>query len=106
MARPPIADVILRHRHASLGFMPSCAYHVDVSTGPMEPEERHRLCWYSRRTADLPAEFGFHVTIENGELLFCSHPMWFPIVGYEFDVRNCDTCEYFRPRVRSAGSAA
>jgi len=23
--------------------------------------------------------------------------MWFPVVGYQFDVRNCDTCDYFRP---------
>jgi hypothetical protein len=23
--------------------------------------------------------------------------MLFPIVGYQFDVRNCDTCEYFKP---------
>jgi hypothetical protein len=26
--------------------------------------------------------------------------MWFPIVGYQFDVRNCSECDYFRP-VRS-----
>jgi hypothetical protein len=22
--------------------------------------------------------------------------MWFPVVGYEFEVRNCADCEYFR----------
>ena len=77
-----------------------------VSTGSVEPETRHRVCWYSRRTSDLPLELGFHVTIEDGELLFCSHPMLFPVVGYEFNVRNCDACEYFRPRVRPAGPAA
>jgi hypothetical protein len=69
----------------------------------MEPEERHRLCWYSRRTSEFPLNLGFRVTIEDGELLFCSHPMWFPVVGYEFDVRSCAACEYFRAR---AGSAA
>ena len=60
-----------------------------------EPEARHRACWYSRRTADIPSDVGFH-TIEDGLLLFCAHPMWFPVVGYQFDVRNCTYCEYFR----------
>jgi hypothetical protein len=60
-----------------------------------EPEARHRACWYSRRTADIPSDVGFH-TIEDGLLLFCAHPMWFPVVGYQFDVRNCARCEYFR----------
>ena len=65
----------------------------------MEPEARHRVCWYSRRTAEIPLDIGTH-TIEDGQLLFCAHPMWFPVVGYKFDVRNCTTCEYFR-QVRS-----
>jgi hypothetical protein len=65
-----------------------------------EPEARHRACWYGRRTPDLPLNFGFHITIEDGELLFCAHPMWFPVVGYQFDVRNCDRCDYFRGRVK------
>jgi len=30
-------------------------------------------------------------------LLFCAHPMWFPVVGYQFDVRNCAACDYFKP---------
>jgi hypothetical protein len=30
--------------------------------------------------------------------------MLFPVVAYEFDVRNCDGCEYFKPR-RLAPSA-
>jgi hypothetical protein len=64
-----------------------------------QPESRHRACWYGRRTAAIPPDIGFH-TIEDGQLLFCAHPMWFPIVGYQFDVRNCEACEYFRP-VRS-----
>jgi hypothetical protein len=62
------------------------------STGP---EARHRACWYSRRTPNLPANIGLH-TIEDGELLFCAHPMWFPVVGYQFDVRNCAACDYFK----------
>ena len=75
-------------------------------TNPIEqePEVRHRSCWYSRRTAEIPADLGFH-TIEDGELLFCAHPMWFPVVGYQFDVRNCADCDYYKP-VRSPKSPA
>lgn len=60
-----------------------------------EPEARHRACWYGRRTTDIPSDVGFH-TIADGELLFCAHPMWLPVVGHQFDVRNCHECEYFR----------
>ena len=60
------------------------------------PERRHRACWYSRRTDASPPDVGFH-TIADGQLLYCAHPMWFPIVGYQFDVRNCVSCEYFKP---------
>jgi hypothetical protein len=67
-----------------------------VTPVPDAPEARHRHCWYSRRTADIPPDIGFH-TIEDGQLLFCAHPMWFPVVRYQFDVRNCERCEYFRP---------
>jgi hypothetical protein len=59
-------------------------------------EDRHRRCWYSRRTPHIPPDIGFH-TIEDGLLLYCAHPMWFPVVGYQFDVRNCQRCELFRP---------
>jgi hypothetical protein len=61
-----------------------------------EPESRLRACWYGRRTASLPADLSIH-TIEDGYLLYCAHPMWFPIVGYRFDVRNCTHCEFFKP---------
>ncbi len=44
----------------------------------------------------IPDDLGFH-TIEDGQLLFCAHPMWFPVVGYQFDVRNCGSCDYFKP---------
>jgi len=60
------------------------------------PEERHRACWYSRRTPYIPPDLRFH-TIEDGQLLFCAHPMWFPVVGYQFDIRSCSTCDYFKP---------
>jgi hypothetical protein len=66
-----------------------------------EPEARHRACWYGRRTPDIPLVARFH-TIEDGELLYCAHPMLFPVVGYQFDVRNCDGCEYFRARGKIA----
>lgn len=63
----------------------------------MEPEERHRLCWYGRRKADIPPDLGLH-TIVDGELIYCVHPMFFPVMGYAFDVRNCELCDVFRPR--------
>lgn len=67
----------------------------------MEPEDRHRLCWYGRRTADLPPHLGIQ-TIVDGQLLYCAHPMFFPVMGYEFDVRNCELCDVFRPRRQPA----
>ena len=69
---------------------------MTVPAASHEPELRHRACWYSRRTLTLPADLGSH-TIEDGQLLFCAHPMWFPVVGYQFDVRNCGSCDYFKP---------
>ena len=53
---------------------------------PDTPEARHRACWYSRRTIDIPPDIGFH-TIEDGQLLYCAHPMWFPVAH----------CDYFKP---------
>lgn len=70
-----------------------------------EPEARHRACWYSRRTSQIPTNIGFH-TIEDGELLYCAHPMWFPVVDYQFDVRNCADCEYFKEKSKKACTAA
>jgi hypothetical protein len=63
----------------------------------LSPEDRHRLCWYSRRTTHIPADIGFH-TISDGHLLYCAHPMLLPVVGLAFDVANCVDCEYFRAR--------
>jgi hypothetical protein len=60
-----------------------------------EPEARHLACWYGRRTTRIPSNVGSH-TIADGQLLYCAHPMWFPIVAYQFDVRNCSGCDYFR----------
>jgi len=63
------------------------------------------VCWYARRTAQIPPDLTIQ-TIEDGELLYCAHPLWFPVVGYRFDVRNCTNCELFRaikpPAPRSA----
>jgi hypothetical protein len=61
-----------------------------------QPEVKHRACWYARRTPDIPSDLGIQ-TIEDGHLLYCAHPMWFPVVRYQFDVRNCTTCDYFKP---------
>jgi hypothetical protein len=60
-----------------------------------EPEARHRACWYGRRTTTIPDNLGVQ-TIEDGQLLYCGHPMWFPIVGYRFDLRNCAACDFFK----------
>jgi hypothetical protein len=65
----------------------------------LEPEVRHRVCWYGARTPNVPPELNFQ-TVEDGELLYCTHPMLFPVVGYQFDVRNCDGCDCFKPRRR------
>jgi hypothetical protein len=61
----------------------------------MEPEEKHRRCWYSRRTPEIPVDLGFH-TIVDGQLLYCAHPMLFPVVGLGFDIGNCRNCDYYR----------
>jgi len=68
-----------------------------VNLPAVAPEGRHRACWYGRRTADIPLDLGSH-TIEDGFLLYCAHPMWFPVVAYQFDVNNCTACDYFRDR--------
>jgi hypothetical protein len=70
----------------------------------VEPEDRHRLCWYGRRTGQLPKNLGIH-TIVDGELLYCAHPMFFPVIGYEFDVRNCEGCDVFKQRRQSGPQA-
>jgi len=75
---------------------PASGGQSNAAREPDGPERRHRACWYSRRTAYIPPDIGFH-TIEDGHLLFCVHPMWFPVVGYQFDVRNCASCDYFKP---------
>ena len=62
----------------------------------MEPEATHRLCWYGRRTPDVLPEVSYQ-TVEDGGLLYREHPMMFPVVGYHFDVRNCDGCDWFKP---------
>jgi len=48
-------------------------------------------------TPDLPRHLGIQ-TIVDGHLLYCAHPMFFPVLGYEFDIRNCEDCDVFRPR--------
>jgi hypothetical protein len=68
-----------------------------VNPPPEVSESRHRACWYGRRSSYIPPDVGGLHTIEDGRLLFCAHPMWFPVVGYQFDVRCCGFCEYFRP---------
>ena len=69
----------------------------------MDPELRHRACWYGRRTETIPPNIGLH-TIADGQLLFCAHQMWYPVVGYQFDVHSCRGCDYFKPtRAASSG---
>jgi hypothetical protein len=62
----------------------------------VDPEDRHRACWYGRRTSQLP-DVPTVQTIEDGQLLFCAHPMMFPVVGHDFDIRNCIGCDAHRP---------
>jgi hypothetical protein len=61
----------------------------------LEPEARHHACWYGRRSPVIPADLGI-LTVEDGHVLYCGHPMWFPIVGYRFDIRNCTNCDFFK----------
>ena len=61
----------------------------------VDAEDRHRRCWYARRTPHFPEHIGFH-TIVDGQLLYCAHPMYWPVVGYAFDVRNCEGCDVYR----------
>jgi hypothetical protein len=63
----------------------------------LDPEVRHKLCWYGQRAAHVSPEMNFQ-TVEDGRLLYCAHPMMFPVVGYHFDVRNCGRCDSFKPR--------
>jgi len=70
----------------------------------VEPEARHRACWYGRRTAEIPSDVSVQ-TIEDGQLLYCGHPMWFPIVGYRFDICNCVGCDFFKTVGASARTA-
>ncbi len=67
------------------------------SSSPQDPESRHRVCWYGRRAPGMLPEVSFQ-TVEDGELLYCSHPMLMPVVGYHFDVRNCGNCDWFKPK--------
>jgi hypothetical protein len=30
--------------------------------------------------------------------------MWFPVVGRQFDVRNCSNCDYFKPVGRASSA--
>jgi hypothetical protein len=70
------------------------ASDMDLDDGA--PETLHRACWYGRRTPQLPAALTAP-TIEDGQLLYCAHPMMFPVVGHDFDVRNCPGCDAFKP---------
>jgi hypothetical protein len=63
----------------------------------VDAEARHRSCWYARRTAELPEDLGSH-TIIDGELVYCAHPMYWPVVRYEFDLSNCADCDVFKAR--------
>jgi hypothetical protein len=71
----------------------------------VDAEERHRNCWYARRTADLPDHLGSH-TIIDGQLVYCAHPLYWPVVGYEFDLTNCEDCDVFKSKRRDANAPA
>jgi len=63
----------------------------------MNAEDRHRACWYGRHTAHVPDDLGAH-SLVDGQLVYCAHPLYWPVVRYEFDLRNCEDCDVFRPR--------
>jgi hypothetical protein len=91
---------MFRNRRNNSGCQPSARSsppNAESRDLTASPEVLHRACWYSRRTDSIPEEVVVHATIEDGHLLFCGHPMWFPVVGYQLDVRNCVHCEYFKP---------
>ncbi|MEO7157092.1 MAG: hypothetical protein ABI039_06000 [Vicinamibacterales bacterium] len=62
----------------------------------MDAEQRHRTCWYARRTTYMPDDPGHH-TILDGQLVYCAHPLYWPVVRYEFDLTNCEGCDVYRP---------
>ena len=37
-------------------------------------------------------------TIVDGQLVYCAHPMYWPVVGFEFDLSNCEDCDVFKPK--------
>ena len=74
--------------------------HRKRTISAVDAEDRHRACWYARRTERLPDDLGSH-TIVDGQLLYCAHPMYWPVVRYEFDIRNCESCDVFKPLARS-----
>lgn len=76
------------------------AHPSAVRIATVDAEERHRTCWYARRTDQFPEDIGSH-TIIDGQLIFCAHPMYWPVVRYEFDLRNCEGCDVYKPRVRT-----
>src|SRR5207249_4140701 len=65
-------------REPPLRAILQAVYSRSVHTSAeLEPESRHRVCWYGRRTPDVPPELAFQ-TVEDRELLYCAHPMLFP----------------------------
>jgi len=37
-------------------------------------------------------------TIVDGQLVYCAHPLYWPVVGFEFDLSNCEDCDVYKPR--------
>lgn len=33
-------------------------------------------------------------------LVYCAHPLYWPVVGYEFDLNNCEDCDVFKQKGR------
>jgi hypothetical protein len=67
-----------------------------AAVNPSAEHQPRTRCWYSRRSPHLPADLASQ-TVEDGLLVYCAHPMMMPVVGYHFDIRNCDGCDYYRP---------
>jgi len=45
----------------------------------------------------MPDDPGHH-TILDGQLVYCAHPLYWPVVRYEFDLSNCEGCDVYKPK--------
>ena len=88
--------VTVSRDEAATGWTVSDRARIMEIVDPAPEHQPCTRCWYSRRSAHLPADLASQ-TVEDGWLVYCAHPMMMPVVGSHFDIRNCDGCDYYRP---------